>query len=614
MGTSIWRVAGTVAAVSLLAFACSGSSKQNNDTDNEPEVPDTVCDARERRCDGRNVKVCNADGTAETIEETCTSSQSCSNGACEENSCIPNTKFCKNSEVWKCDSRGAGSSLSQQCAAGLFCREEDDDASCSTQACSANQPLCDGSVATTCQIDGSGPKPGGTDCAANKQTCYEGVCRDIACTSGTKVCQHNNVYLCSQNGADMSLLAECGAGEVCDGAMGACRPKLCDPGRVDCDASRVVTCNEFGSGYLAGGEDCSSESKVCVGGTCKKQVCAPNSSFCQDGSIYSCDNNGTSSTLSQTCTPQWQHCVSYSGGHYAYCEPNQCQAGQVLCSNNSIVTCTAEGALPSTGTSCGEDKYCESGQCKPRGCVVEKHFCKDGNIFYCDRYGPAYLSQTCEGETVCKALTDGATCAVRPCVPAAPSCLGNKVGTCGTDGQTLSKVTEDCAATSTVCTAEPKCAKSAVDLLGVDENVQPFAAGQLLADAVEVSSARKVTEMHVNLVITKPRELRWVIFELTGNVYTARIDKIVSNVTGTGFVSSGALNYTVKPGKRYLFGVVISGGDGVTWVDTAPFMQDISFGKLVGGVMTYYTSTLDAGYIYPEQAYQMKVTTEFAAP
>jgi hypothetical protein len=553
------------------------------------------------------VKVCNEDGTAEAIQATCLPSQACSDGACRETACVANTRFCKDGSVWKCDSTGGGSLLAQSCNGGDFCRESEGEATCSDQACSAGEPLCEGNVATTCQANGSGPRPGGTDCAETGQACYLGQCRDVSCKAGMKVCQHDDVYLCAQNGTDVSLLADCREDEVCDGVMGACRAKVCEPGKPSCDGSRVTNCNEYGSAWSTTGTDCSATSSVCVDGTCKKQICTPGRSFCQDGAVYACDSTGAVSTLSESCNPQWYHCLEYS--FYAYCATNQCVAGDVVCDGNVVKTCTADGALPANGTVCKSDEYCEAATCKPRGCTVGQSFCKDSDVYYCDYNGP-YLAQECVDQTACQDLSNGAVCTALPCDAGSTVCLGNKVGVCAADGQTLGKITEDCSAAASICGADLKCAKTAVDILGVAESVEGVGSTSFIGDVIDVTSSRKLTEFSVNLVLGGPRELRWVVYEQTGTTFTARVDKLVPNVTSTGFVSSGALSYALKAGKRYLLGVAISGGDGVAYYDTAPFTRNLSFGTLVGRVLNGYQPTLDAGYFYGEYAYQMKASTE----
>ncbi len=605
MGKNLWRAGVCVAVLTLAAIGCSGSSKKDADPGS---TSSTTCTAGASRCDGLNVKVCSADGTSESIESTCSPAESCSDGECRATACVPNTKFCKERAVWKCDSTGGGSTLSQTCASGLYCLETDEDASCSAQACSANQPLCDGSIATTCQADGSGPKPGGTDCKGSSQACYQGQCRDVSCVSGMKVCQHDDVYLCAQNGTDISLLADCRDDEVCDGNLGACRTKACDPGKVSCDGTRVATCNEFGSGWLTSGTDCAASSSVCINGTCRKQVCTPNYSFCNEGSVYSCDSTGTSATLSETCNPQWYRCSSYTT--YAYCTSYQCTPNETFCDGNTIKTCTADGSLPGTGTVCAQDEYCSNATCKPRGCTLDQYTCKNGDIYYCGNEGST-LVDDCGDEKACQATNDGAICVALPCEPGATVCLGNKVGTCASDGQTLSKVTEDCTATvGNICSAELKCAKTSVDTLGVAENVEPIYSSMFIGNVIDVTSARKLTEISLNLVLAAPRELRWVVYEQTGQVFTARIDKVVSNVTGAGFATSGAISYSLKAGKRYLFGAVISGGDSVAYFDSAPFSRKLSFGTIAGRISAQYQSTYESGYLTAEYVYQARATTE----
>lgn len=604
MGHRNWNWGVWGVAFGLAIVGCSGSSsKQDGSTES------SVCAANTRRCDGSNVKLCSADGTSESIETTCLAPQACSDGACRDTACVPNARFCKEGAIWKCDSAGAGSALADTCPSGFYCRQTDDDASCSTQSCSANAPMCDGTIATTCQIDGSGPKPGGTNCAETKQACYEGQCRDSACQGGKKLCQQGDVYLCAENGTATSLLVDCRDSEVCDGAEGACRPKVCEPGKQSCDGSRIVTCNEFGSAWLVANKDCAAESKVCTAGSCQKQVCTPGSSFCQDGDVFACDSTGVIGTLSQSCSDYWQHCAQYST-NYAYCESNQCHAGDVVCDGNLIKTCTADSTLPSTGTDCGNDNYCENGECKPRGCdPVDQYVCKDGDIYYCGFSG-ASLQQQCPEQTACKSTGSGATCEPLPCEPGSVACLADKLGSCATDGKSLSKVTEDCSASGNVCTADLKCGKSAVDTLAVAETLELISPGYFVGDAIEVNSARKLTELSFKLVTPGPRELRWVIYEQTGQTFTARLDKIVSNVVSTGTVSSGPFNYALKANKRYVVGLVLSGGDGAVYTDAAPFGHPTSFGNLLGRVNIYYQSVADIGNLYTEYAYQMGMSTE----
>ncbi|HYQ18802.1 MAG TPA: hypothetical protein VEQ58_23665 [Polyangiaceae bacterium] len=627
MGRSIAQRIGAIVGLGLLLAACS-SSKKTNDANGGG----VTCEAGARRCEGFNVKVCSADGTEETIEDTCLPSETCIEGVClgagtggsssvggsgnagsagAEKTCVPNTTFCKDGSVRQCDGKGEASTLVQRCDPDLYCRSDEKSASCSTEACTPDSALCDGSVATICLSDGSGPKKGGVDCESSNQACYKGKCRDIACTPGSKVCQHDDVYLCGENGTDLALWADCQSNEVCDAEQGTCRAKLCEPGKVSCDGNRAVTCNDFGSAWRANSTDCLADGKVCVTGSCRAPLCAAYTSFCQDGSVYQCDGTGTISTLSQTCTPSYSHCETYNGGSYGYCRANDCTPGQKVCADNMIKTCSADGSLPPDGVACGANQYCENATCKDSTCTAGTFLCQDGDVYYCPYGGAPQLSQTCLDDTPCKSFGDlGVVCSPRACSPGDAACIGNQIGTCGADGQSLSAATENCNTTTSVCSAALKCEKSVTDTVGVAENHEVAYAGTLLADAFEVSSARKLTQIQMQLALDGARQLRWVIFELSGSTYVAKLDQVVSGVTGTGFISSGALNYSLKAGKRYLLGVVVSGGDAIDYMDAAPYPQTVSFGTALGRVNSSYYSSIDVGYVDSSYLYQMKAVTE----
>jgi hypothetical protein len=621
MGKSISRSLGAIVGFGILLVACSGAHTpvggsggfgaaggSGGGGGNAGSGNAGGCVAGAKRCDGASVKICDDVGSKEVVVQTCLPSQSCLGAACVT-TCVPNTQYCLDRAIWKCDSTG-NSTKEQQCAASLFCRVENDQASCTNQACSADQPVCDGDFATTCKSDSSGPNPGGVDCSNSKQACYGGECRELACEGGTKLCEHGDVYLCTHNGTQLSLLNECTTSEVCDAEMGSCRARVCEPGKVSCDGTRAQTCNAFGSGWLSGALECAAEGKICVSGSCRKQICEPSRSRCQDdGNVYICDSTGTIATLSQTCNPQTQHCLSY--GSFATCQRNECNAGDKVCSGNVIKVCNADGTLPASGTSCGDAQYCENAECKPRPCVLGSYFCKSSNVYYCDFTGP-YQAEECGAEAACKAQgTSAAVCAPLACSPSSSACLGNQIGTCASDGQSLSQVTTDCTTTTSVCTTALKCEKSVLDTVGAAENAEPLYSSNVVGDVIDVDSARKLTELSMQLVFVGSRELRWIVYELSGQTFVPKVDKIVSVSNGsTGLVSSGALNFSLAAGRRYLLAVAISGGDAIDYIDSVPFPKRVSFGTVLGRVLASYPGTLDAFTVDSNYVSQMKVTTE----
>jgi hypothetical protein len=326
--------------------------------------------------------------------------------------------------------------------------------------------------------------------------------------------------------------------------------------------------------------------------------------------VYNCDATGTVATISQTCNPQTERCATYSGSSFAYCRPNDCHGGDTVCADNVIKICNADGTLPASGTPCSATQFCENGQCKDLNCVQGTNFCKGADVYYCDFNGP-FLSEQCFGDTRCKALgSSGASCAPLACSPSSSACIGNQIGTCASDGQSLSLVTTDCTTSASVCTADLKCAKSATDTIGKAESLEVISASTAVGDVIDVDSTRKLTELQMQLVLAGPRELRWIVYELSGQTFVAKIDQVVSSLAGTGFFSSGALNFRLTAGKRYLLAVVVSGGDAVDYIDSSPFTGEVSFGTVSGRVATYYPGTFDIFSMDPNYVSHMMITTE----
>jgi len=559
---------GVIIAVGLSLAAC-GSSKKNVDTSTSP----TSCDPGVMRCDGQQVRVCNAEGTAETTAQTC--------------------------------------------AAGLFCREDGDDAACDSVACLANTAICDGSVATTCKADGSGPKPGGVDCADTDQNCDKGRCEDIVCEKGEKVCRNGDVYECDDKGRPTSLLVDCQGSNVCDADTGACGPKVCEPGLPSCDKNVAGTCNDFGTAFLPGSVDCSKTDEKCLAGKCGTQVCVPVQTYCDDGYLYTCDATGMSATRGKDCEADGDyHCEQANGG-YAYCAPNECEPGEKRCINNVVKTCSDNHSLSGAGEDCGSDSYCEEGECKPRGCTEGLPFCRDGDIWDC-QYAPSapILVYECGEDLTCRVDPFGfsvATCVTPDCAPGTTGCLLNQVGTCGSDGETLSAITTDCTATDSVCTADNECTKTVTDTVGLDETGDWIYASSFVGAMFEVRSARKLTEIQAWLAFPSSRQLRWVVYELSGASFVAKVDKLVTVDGTSGFVTSGvdSFSFELKAGKTYALGVAATTADVQSYYDTAPFTGNPSFGVLRGRIASSYSSTLVAGDSYnSETAPFMKVVTE----
>jgi hypothetical protein len=566
-----------------------------------------ACEPGMRSCDGSNVRVCGASGHS-IIEETCSLSQVCSGAKCLPIACVPGHQFCLAGAIRECNLDGTSSTVFKACASGQFCREQDGGAECSPTACTGDAPVCVGNVATTCKPDGSGTKLGGVDCSATARLCSEGQCVDPTCTPGQKFCEHDDVYLCLGGGATSVLFTECNADEVCDPAFAACRDRICEPGKLGCDSTRTAVCNALGTGWEQSGADCAASDKVCVDGACKPHVCVANSQFCQDGDAYLCDAMGVSATLREACYDSY-HCVTYAGS-YAYCSYNSCVPGAAACNGNAVSTCNAEGSgVLAGGTDCGADKVCSGGACQTKVCEGNSTFCKDGDIAYCQGGLSSSTWTNCPDDAPCATTASGLACVPYKCWPGLKACLGNQLGTCAPDGNSLTVVKQDCAAADQICVSTSSCGTSVVDTLGEADELAGVSEGYFFGDVIDVQSSRALTSLEANVVLAAARDLRWCVFELVGYYYETRYEKVVKGQSGSGYLSSGALSYTLKAGKKYLLGVAVSGGGAAPYYDSVPWQPEVSFGKAVGGYSTAYATSMYGYYAFTNYLYDLRITT-----
>jgi hypothetical protein len=572
--------------------------------------PMQLCEPGSKSCEGPDVKLCNAAGTRLTSQETCGLTQVCRSGECRDIECVPNRQLCRDGEIWTCGLDGISASLVKRCQDDQFCLEDDGDARCSATACTPGDAMCSGSFATRCKTDGSGPAVGGQDCSESGELCYQGQCRDHACTLGEKLCDHGDVYLCAEGGSAIALFSECSADEACDASIGACRPRICEPGQHTCDDSRVLECNELGSGWELV-EDCPVDGARCVGGACVPQVCVPSSHACFGNNGFECDALGVQYNLRVQCNTD-QHCdVSYG---QAQCLLNSCVPGEQVCSNAALSSCKGDGSGPEPdGTPCGPGKVCalDNKACMDQVCEPSSYFCKEGDAYYCTSDGRfAFRNYDCGSGTYCGLKGGVSLCLPYDCAPGQPACLGNQVGECAESGLALASVTQDCSKSGQVCTLALACADSTLDALGESEELQGYGSAYVVGDTVDVLSTRKLSQLEVKLSLGGTRDLRFVVYEKVGDYdLIAKYDKLVSGQSGSGYFSSGALEYTLEAGHRYLLGVVSDSGTVAAHYDSAPWSPSISFGRVVGGIATYGAPTIYEGATDKARIYALRITT-----
>jgi len=535
--------------------------------------------------------------------------------------CVPGAERCDGHDIVRCDEQGERELIAQSCLSAE-CQVRDGTPVCTKTQCTAGSATCDGTVATQCKADGSGPEPGGLDCAKSDQYCVDGTCHDRLCTANAKSCKGGDVYLCAPDGRSFSLSETCTNNEVCDGESATCVARSCTPNQSTCNGTRVSTCNSSGTDWLPNTVDCADQDLACFAGACRKRDCIPSTTFCQDESVYQCDPTGASSSLSKACRPGYEHCEVTPAGLYAFCVANPCIAGQQLCDGDVIKVCDADGSLPTAGTYCKKDEFCEDAQCKPRGCVLNSVFCKHNGVYTCEPTGPS-LFQQCDSTTECVSVIPDlqsttelhaplASCVPFACPPGQTGCAANQIGTCDSDGN-VATVTTDCAAAGQVCTSTGACAANVTETIGHDETkVVLSGSSPYVADVVDVRSARRLTMLQAWLAVPAPSDVRWIVYEQVDNQFLLRADKTTSVASSTaGFVSSGPLNYRLEAGKRYALGVSVPTGS-VAFISDTPWLAALSLGPAIGSVSNPSDpASFDISSQYsPYDVWYMTLTTE----
>ncbi|MEI9953384.1 MAG: hypothetical protein WDO74_31510 [Pseudomonadota bacterium] len=465
---------------------------------------------------------------------------------------------------------------------------------------------------------------GGTPAEAGTGGQAASVIGSGKCTSRGSTCRNNQLYRCAGVGEYPSFVKACTVAEACNADASSCVLTVgCNPGAERCIGSQVARCNASGKDWLQP-TDCA-QGETCSNDRCEKG-CEPLSWYCQGNNAYQCNANGVAAVY-QSCDQKTERCLTKEDSSYAYCAEG-CKPGARLCvpgtnASGAFATCNADGSKPTSGTPCGKDEFCKEGACVPSGCVGELS-CRGSELYACNVDTPL----ACPTEHACLDLVVGsryfgAGCAALPCSPGTSACVRNQVGTCAPDGNSLTQVTDDCMADGSVCSADPQCAKAVTDTLGVADNNEVEFSGNLVVNLISVHSPRRLTELQSWLTLLGPRQVRWIVYEEVGNVFVSKAETVVSAPASNGtFVGSGAqsFNYLLEAGKNYLFGVVVSDGDGTTAYDFEPYVENLSFAVIRGRATgIQYAPSIDATtfdddgmitYIQTQSVAVMKATTE----
>lgn len=542
------------------------------------------CAPASTTCQGHALGTCRVDGSGYDYAP-CGATQVCSDGACQDLVCVPNSLYCDGNRTLRCNGTGTASNVDTNCGSGE-CLMSGAYAYCAQRSCTPGAALCRGTEATVCKDDGSGPEPEGVDCASIGGHCEAGQCKANACVPNQRSCDGDIMMTCSSDGKTLAPYSAYSCNSYywsyqhCNPATGLCQSQVCTPNTSYCSNNVAYACSA--DGYTATSQqNCGDTGKLCVQGKCVEKVCEPGTYTCKDGNVHYCDA-GTSSYLYQTCSAD-TYCLP---GAY-YCLGDVCAAGKPVCNGNAVSTCKADGSGPTdAGTPCGANKVCVNGACAPVTCTKNTLFCQGGHVQACDASGTsATLYQYCVAETYCDSATTA--CKADVCPSGKPYCDAETVKTCKADGSGSVDAGTVCNTANKVCTPSG-CVATAVEALGTTGSTFFSDPDGMYGDLLKVSQTRKLTKIEADLVVAGgPVSAHWLVYSSTdgANFYQASDTAANLVTTADAWVGSGALSVTLEAGLYYWIGIEVAptAGASVTYhSDPALSTPSLSFAQVQG--------------------------------
>jgi hypothetical protein len=306
------------------------------------------CDASQPICSGNVATVCADDGSApvaggidcEDIEEVCFG------GSCLPEICTEEY-VCQQGDLFRCEDNGSALRLSGECGRPELC--DANAGLCLPEVCTPGDPICNGTLATTCDETGAGYEPGGIDCSESDQACHEGACAPVVCDAAEHLCVDGDVHLCNPSGTASVLVDDCSTGEHCTPGVATCDPNACSPGAGLCVGTIATQCREDGSGPENGGTNCADTGEACRSGACEPLVCVPDERFCSNGHVRLCNGSGTASAPYDDCIAG-EYCDDTDT---AACRPQRCAPNDIACSGETLAVCNNDGSgYVTLGTNC----------------------------------------------------------------------------------------------------------------------------------------------------------------------------------------------------------------------------------------------------------------------
>lgn len=355
------------------------------------------------QCAGELIQYCDPESDQWGVPESCPPGQKCAAGECED-VCTAGTKECVEGFIKQCNASGVGLSTVDDC---LLKDKGCAQGACVAKGCDVGEK-CDGSKLMVC--DNNQFEWQITDCAANKEVCYDGACEPAPCTANQKGCFDDVAVQCNANASAVTVIEDCAA-KTSDGQSwsceeGACVPQVCLFLDSKCEGTVKYSCNAKGTGFEVA-EDCAKNGEVCVDGQCGQPPCAPNKLGC-DGktTVVQCDASGGFAAI-KTCAPG----TICDGGA---CLTQVCNPYDSFCDGNVIMDCNDTGTAASKSDDCSNaGEVCFEGLCGPQVCTPSTAFCSFGKLATCTGTGGGFAESDCPAGQFCSgSACTAATCAL----------------------------------------------------------------------------------------------------------------------------------------------------------------------------------------------------------
>ncbi|MFC1642851.1 hypothetical protein ACFL5O_09245, partial [Myxococcota bacterium] len=344
-----------------------------------PGCLEPTCDPGEYRCDGAELKLCNADGTAEVSIQTCQSTDSCNAAKADCMPCSAGEVHCNGPLLQQCSPEHSWVTL-DTCVSGALCDSQAVD--CRSPVCPvAGEFRCDGARLVECNAAQTDWEL--RDTCPTPELCdpIDRRCQPKGCPEANRLqCNDHVLVQCTSDLTGWRVLETCPEGQLCDVQGLGCIDQCPEP-PFRCNGADPQVCveSETGSKWILANAPCAtgalcytdSSGAYCqqpkCGGVLPLYRCNPNDPLV----LEKCNDGRTAYELFETCQAG-QFCDSGPTGH----GPSQCdicRAGAYWCKGQELWRCGPAGQQETRLQDCGS----------PALCVVSDSNARDGFCYAC---------------------------------------------------------------------------------------------------------------------------------------------------------------------------------------------------------------------------------------